>query len=62
MSKGPWKRETKSNVVYEYYMEHVELSYEEIAEHFGVSRSTINNMLYKERKKRGTVRHHKRRH
>lgn len=48
-------KKLKSEVWYEFYLDHPEMSYQEIAEHFGVTKNTLNSALYFVRKKRGTV-------
>lgn len=53
MSKGSWKKETKQEQVYERYIT-TNMSLQELAEEFGVAYSSINTMLCRERKKRGT--------
>ena len=45
----------KSEVWYEFYLENPQMTYKEIAEHFGININTLNSALYYVRKKRGTV-------
>lgn len=45
----------KSEVWYEFYLDHPEMTYQQIADHFGINKNTLNSALYFVRKKRGTV-------
>lgn len=48
-------KKLKSEVWYEFYLKHPEMSYKQIAEHFNINVNTLNSALYFVRKKRGTV-------
>lgn len=48
-------KKLKREIWYEFYLEHPEMGYQEIADHFGINKNTLNSALYFMRKKRGTV-------
>ena len=48
-------KKLKSEVWYEFYLEHPEMTYQQIADHFRINKNTLNSALYFMRKKRGTV-------
>lgn len=45
----------KSEVLYEFYLANPQMTYKEIAEHFGINIYTLNSALYYARKKKGNV-------